>query len=138
MHPGDRVELTDRPHVLRYLLDVRPLELVGDRYDVALVLQRLNDLLVYPIVAVLILDAPVQTVRCEHEQKVLRRLDTGEEIMMELAGLQLFDVQKYFDALQRQVHLEQTGQLRAAHSPVAYERVNRLQRTLQFLSAYVI
>jgi len=86
--PPHSVEGTDGPHVLRQSLGLRPLEVVDDGDDVALVLERAHDLLVHPVLAGLVFDAAVQRVFCEHEDEVTRLADGRQQVVVELASLQ--------------------------------------------------
>lgn len=108
MSVPDSVEVADLPHVIGQFLRLWPGEVVDDGDNVAVGLQRRHDLLVDPIFAFDVGDAPVQGVGSEHEEEVSGLLDTLQEVVVELAGLQSLDVDEDGKPSQLQVDLQQT------------------------------
>ena len=130
MDPADSVIGGDLSHRLRQALRVRHHKGVKHRDDVALGLERARDLLVDPVLLLVVVDAAVHGARRAHQDKVARRPDALQQVVVKLARLQACHVQEDSVVPQLQVHLQQAGQLRAIGTSIAHEHVQALVEAL--------
>lgn len=99
VHPANAVVSRDRTDIRGDLrVARRKFEvLIEDRDYILLVFERASQLFVHPVVARRVAQQPVERVRRQHQNEVLRGLNVFQKGGVEFSGVQFVDVNKHLN-----------------------------------------
>ena len=93
--PSNAVEMAYGAHVFGQVFRQRPLEVVDDGDDLAVGLEGGADLAVDPVLALVVTQAAIQRVGCQHQEEILGLADALQQVVVEFTRFQPLHVDEY-------------------------------------------